>query len=80
MTDFDSVLAAAQQLPDADQLRLIDALWNSVGPEAEAPFSDEWAAEIKLRIANLDAGTAETIAWETIRDEAMGRIRGCQED
>ena len=29
MSDFDSVLSAAQQLPDKDRLRLIDALWDS---------------------------------------------------
>lgn len=74
MTEFSSVLSAAQQLPEQDRLRLIDALWETVPPEAEAPFSDEWAAEIERRVAELDAGTAKTIPWSQIRDEALARI------
>ena len=74
MTDFSSVLAAAQGLPEQDRLRLIDALWETVPPESEAPFSDEWAREIERRVSELDAGTAKTTAWPRIRDEALARI------
>ena len=75
MNDFSSVLSAAQQLPEQDRLRLIDALWETVPPESEAPFSDEWACEIERRVAQLDAGTAKTVPWSQIRDEALARIR-----
>ena len=71
MNDFTSVLSAAPQLPKADRLRLIDALWESVPPDAEAPFSEEWAREIERRVAELDAGTAKTVPWSQIRDEAL---------
>lgn len=74
MSDFDSVLSAAQQLPNNDRLRLIDALWDSVPPESDAPFSDEWAREIERRVVALDDGTAETIPWPKIRDEALARL------
>jgi putative addiction module component (TIGR02574 family) len=74
MTEFDSVLLAAQRLPQGDRLRLIDALWDSVPPDADAPFSDEWAREIERRVSQLDTGTAETVPWTQIRDEALGRI------
>jgi putative addiction module component (TIGR02574 family) len=74
MSDFDSVLSAAQQLPDTDRLRLIDALWDSVPPDSDVPFSDEWASEIERRVAELDAGTAQTVPWPGIRDEALARI------
>ncbi len=74
MTDFNSVLSAAQQLPQQDRLRLIDALWDTVPPESESPFSAEWAAEIDRRIAELDSGKAVTVPWTTIRDEALARI------
>ena len=74
MSDFSSVLNAAQKLPEQDRLRLIDALWDSVPPESEAAFSEEWIAEIQRRVAELDAGTAKTIPWSQIRDEALGRI------
>lgn len=74
MSDFSSVLSAAQQLPEADRLRLIDALWESVPPDSEAPFTDEWAREIERRVAELEAGTAKTVPWSQIRDEALARI------
>ncbi len=74
MNEFRSVLSAAQQVPERDRLRLIDALWETVPAESEAPFSDEWAREIERRVAELDAGTAETVPWSQIRDEALARI------
>jgi len=74
MTDFDSVLAAAQQLPNTDRLRLIDALWDSVPADADAPFSAEWTEELRRRIEELDAGSAATVPWTTVRDMAMERI------
>jgi putative addiction module component (TIGR02574 family) len=59
---------------ECDRLRLIDALRATVPPELEPPFSEEWAIEIERRIADLDAGTAQTIPWSVIREEAMSRI------
>ena len=49
-------------------------LWESVPAEAEAPFSEEGAREIERRVAELDAGTAQTVPWSQIRDEALARI------
>ena len=74
MNDFRSILSAAQQLHEQDRLRLIDALWDTVPAESEAPFSDQWAREIERRVAELDAGTAATVPWSQIRDEALARI------
>ena len=56
MNDFNSVLTAAQELPEPDRLRLIDALWETVSPDSEVPFSDDWSREIERRVAELDAG------------------------
>jgi putative addiction module component (TIGR02574 family) len=74
MDDFQSVLTAGQQLSEPDRLRLIDALWETVPAESEAPFCDEWAREMERRVAELDAGTARTVPWSQIRDEALARI------
>ena len=40
----------------------------------EFGISDELAREIERRVAELDAGTAETVPWSQIRDEALARI------
>jgi len=74
MSDFGAILSAAQRLPEEDRLRLIDALWDTVPADREAPFSDQWAREIERRVAELDSGTAQTVPWSRIREEALGRI------
>lgn len=74
MSDFSSILSAAQQLPEQDRLRLIDALWDTVPTGSDAPFSEEWACEIANRVAQLDAGAAKTVSWPEIRNAALGRI------
>jgi putative addiction module component (TIGR02574 family) len=73
MQSFESVLTAAQGLPAGDRLPLVDALWDTVPPECEAPFSEEWEQEIERRVAELDEGAA-TIPWVTIREAALARI------
>lgn len=75
MSEFNSILSAATQLPTEDRLRLIDALWDSLPPEAEPPVSDEWRREIERRVAELDSGTAKTVPWSEIRDEVLTRIK-----
>ncbi len=74
MNDFHSVLSAAQGLPTEDRLRLIDALWDTVPPESEPIFTDEWAREIERRVAELNAGSAMTVPWSQVRAEALARI------
>ena len=77
MSDFDSVFSAALRLSDGDRLRVIDALWDSVPPNLEAPFSDERTLEIEKRVAEIKAGTAQTIPWPQIRAEVLERLRHC---
>jgi putative addiction module component (TIGR02574 family) len=80
MSDFTSVLSAAQQLPEQDRLRLIDALWDTLPPETEGGISEEWGREIERRVAELDAGTVETVPWAQVRDEALARIKNAKTD
>ena len=74
MRDFSTVLADAQDLPEPDRLRLIDALWSGMAVTPDLAFADEWKCEIERRIAELDAGTAHTTPWSQVRDEALARI------
>lgn len=74
MSDYGSVLSAAQELPEQDRMRLMEALWDSVPPDADATFSEEWKCEIERRAAGLDAGTAKTVPWSEIKNEALARI------
>ena len=74
MANFHSVLSEARQLSAEDRLRLIDALWDSVPRELDLPLHEDWAPELQRRVAALEAGTATTVPWTTIRDEALARI------
>ena len=75
MSTIDALLADAAQLPVAERLQLIDALWNTLPDEALPPLSDEWAPELLRRSAALAAGTAKTIPWEVVQAEALARLR-----
>jgi putative addiction module component (TIGR02574 family) len=72
---YENVLSAANQLPPADQLRLIEALWDRVPPDIDAPFSDEWLAEIDRRMDEFEKHPENSVAWSVVRDEAMARLR-----
>ena len=74
MMSFDTVLDEARQLPPGDQMRLIDALWETVPEETGLQLHADWEAELERRLAALRAGTAKTVPWTTIRDEALARI------
>ena len=74
MVDFNSVLSEARQLSVKDRLRLIDALWDLVPPDADIPLHEDWAAELERRVAEIESGDAATVPWTTIRKEALARI------
>ena len=74
MSDFNSILNDARQLSHDDKLRLIDALWDLVPPDANIPLHEDWAPELERRVAAIKDGTEKTIPWETVRDEALARI------
>ena len=73
MVNYDSLLSQASQLPAAQRIQLIEALWDTVAEEDVPPLSDEWIAEIQRRSAEFDAGKVETIPWEKVRAEALQR-------
>ncbi len=70
MPIFDDVLGAAQDLPPADRLRLIDSLWETF-PTSEWPLpSEEWIAEAQSRSAEYDAGRMNASSWPDVRARA----------
>ena len=74
MVDFNHLLSEAKQLSVEDRLRLIEALWDLVPPDADIPLHEEWAAELERRVAAIEDGTSAKVPWSTIRDEARSRI------
>jgi putative addiction module component (TIGR02574 family) len=78
MSDYDTQLSDASQLPLDARIQLIEALWDTVPDDALPPLSDEWLAEIHRRSAEYDAGLAQPIPWEQIRDDALRRLKTAQ--
>lgn len=75
MADFFSVLNEARQLSQDDRLRLIDALWDLVPPDANIPLHDDWGPELERRVAAIKDGTETTVPWEVVYAETLERIR-----
>jgi putative addiction module component (TIGR02574 family) len=73
MPDFQSVLSDASQLPVAQRVELIEALWDTVPDDALPPLSAEWLSEIDRRSAEFDAGAVTAIPWEQIKADALRR-------
>jgi putative addiction module component (TIGR02574 family) len=78
MSDFDSVLSSASQLPLDARIQLIDALWETIPDDEAPPLSKEWLDEIERRSAEFDAGTVQSIPWEQVRADARRRLNGAQ--
>jgi putative addiction module component (TIGR02574 family) len=78
MSDYDTLLSDASQLPLDTRIQLIEALWDTVPEDALPPLSDEWLAEINKRSAEYDAGLVQPIPWEQIRADAMRRPKTSQ--
>ncbi len=74
MQTCETLLADATRLPVADRIQLIDAIWATLPAEALPALSDEWTTEIRRRSAEYDSGCVETVPWEQIKAEALGRV------
>jgi len=69
------LLERAMELEPDKRLSLATKLLDSVEEPEKADWSDAWAAEIDRRIQSLRDGTAQPVSWESVRDEALARLR-----
>jgi len=74
MPTYESLLGDAKNLPVADRIRLVDAIWDTLPADALPPLGEEWTAEIQRRSAEIDSGTAEIVSWEEIKADALRRV------
>ncbi len=74
MGDYQSVLLAANALPVADRLRLIDALAASVPDDQPPTLSDEWLSEINRRSDEIDGGQVQAASWNDVRNDLRRRV------
>jgi putative addiction module component (TIGR02574 family) len=74
VSTYESLLADASQLPVADRIELIEALWETVPAEALPALTDEWIEEVRRRSSEYDSGSVQTTPWEQIRADALRRV------
>lgn len=69
------VLDDALQLPVAERLALIEALWISIvdDHEDDLPVTDAEHAELDRRLAAHEADPGDTLPWEEVRARLLRR-------
>ncbi len=73
MTDYESVLSAAAQLPTVDRLRLIDDLASSVPDDQPPQLSAAWLEEIERRSSEVQSESVVLEPWSDIRARLFGK-------
>jgi putative addiction module component (TIGR02574 family) len=71
---FTDVWKEAADLSDEDRATLAGLLIESLEGEPDLDVEAAWAAEIEKRVAELDAGTVESIPWEQVRQRLLNRL------
>ena len=72
----DKLFNEALQLNESERAALAGMLIDSIDSEVEKGVEAAWMAEIERRIEQLDAGMAETIPWDVVRDGLRRRLGG----
>ena len=72
--DFNEIFREAAELSERDRATLAGLLIESLEGEPDPDVEAAWAAEIGRRVAELDAGTVKTIAWEEVRQRLLDRL------
>ena len=75
MSNYETLLSDASQLPVGDRIQLIEALWDTLPADSLPPLTDEWLAEIQRRSSEYDSGSVQTTPWKQTRTDALGRLQ-----
>ena len=72
----DELFKKALQLDESERAALAGMLIDSIDSDVEEGVEAAWMIEIERRIAELDAGTVETMPWDAVRDGLRRRLGG----
>lgn len=64
----------ASELSERDRADLAGLLIESLEGEPDEDVEAAWAAEVQKRVAELDAGTVQSIPWEEVRQRLIDRL------
>ena len=72
----DDIFKKAMQLDESERAALAGMLIDSIDRDVEEGVEAAWMIEIERRIAELDAGSVETIPWDIVRDRLRRSLGG----
>jgi putative addiction module component (TIGR02574 family) len=68
-------IAELRQLPKAEKLKIMEALWDDLASDDESLQSPPWhEAELRKTEADFSAGRAEAVDWEDAKRELRERF------
>jgi len=76
----DAVLTLALDLPEEDRAEIAAALFESIEPEGEEEVEQAWRQEVAKRVAAIDAGEAQTVAWTSARQRLVTKLNERRRD
>lgn len=71
---FAEIWQEAAELTEEERASLAGLLLQSLEGEPDSEVELAWAAEIRKRVAELDAGTAKTVPWDEVRQRLIDRL------
>ena len=72
-THITELFEKASILSEKDRATLAGLLIESLESEVDPDVEEAWRAEIERRVAELDAGTVETVPWEVVKAKLLRR-------
>jgi putative addiction module component (TIGR02574 family) len=72
--DPSEILKAALSLPPEVRAALAGSLLDSIAPEVDEGADDEWRAEVRKRLVELDCGTVTPAPWAEVRARLLQQV------
>lgn len=72
-THVNELFEKASILSEEERATLAGLLIESLESEVDSDVEEAWRVEIERRLAELDAGTVETVPWETVKARLLQR-------
>jgi putative addiction module component (TIGR02574 family) len=73
-THVTELFAKASILSEKERATLAGLLIESLESEVDPDVEEAWRVEIERRLAELNAGTVETVPWETVKAKLLQRM------
>jgi putative addiction module component (TIGR02574 family) len=73
-THVTELFKKASILSEQERATLAGLLIESLESEFDPDVDEAWRLETQRRLAELDAGTVETVPWETVKAKLLQRV------